>query len=227
MFSLLAAIMKFIFKSITTGSLKFNAYSTKSMKHSVRRLCCYFILMNFRGWVLYLCLNQIEDQFVADFSSVSSKCWYMIEGWFPHNSEEDLCAGRPFDFSDHIVLYYAQILPIALFETLHIGIEYPKWFTVGDPEHAVRQTRSISTMRRYINHSFRRFVSMILFGSHVYLQIITSFGAYKTSVYFHTPFEIIAGFCISMTIAAPLCYLQCSNRNDPSLSYIRSILLES
>ena len=184
--------------------------------------------MNFRGWVLYILLNKIEDQFVAGLSSTpTNQCWYMVEGWFPHTSEQELCAGRPFDFSDHIVLYYAQILPIALFETLHIIIEYPYWYYVRGAEQSMQRKRHSIATGRLINHSLRWFVPIALLGSHLYLQIITTFGAYKTSVYFHTPFEIIAGFIISMTVAVPLCYLQCSNQNSQSVLYVRSIFFEN
>jgi hypothetical protein len=183
--------------------------------------------MNFRGWVLYILFNKIEDQFVAELSSNTNQCWYTSEGWFPHSSEQELCAGRPFDFSDHIVLYYAQILPIELFETLHIILEYPYWYYGGGTEQSIQQKRHSITTRRFINHSLRWFVPIVLLGTHLYLQIITTIGAYKTSVYFHTPFEIIAGYMISMTIALPLCYLQCRNMSNRSVSYVRSIFFEN
>ena len=222
---LVVNIIKYISKGV--GGLQSNANSTKSMIYMVRRFGFYFILMNFRGWALYILLNKIEDQFVSDFGSTGEKCWYSIEGWFPHSSEQELCAGRPFDFSDHIVLYYAQILPIALFETLHSIIENPKWYNVRAREQSMRQTRSIVTMRLFITHSLRWFIPLVVIGAHAYLQMIITFGAYKTSIYFHTPFEILAGYIVSMTIAAPLCFLQCSCKNDPPLMYIRSILFEN
>ena len=213
-YCLVVNILKFMSKNIITPLSSAN--SRKSMIYSVRRLCFYFMLMNFRGWVLYIFLNKVEDQFVVRSYSTSNTCWYNREGWFPHSSEQEVCAGRPFDFSDHVVLYYAQILPIALFETLYIIIEHPNWYTVM----ATRQTQ------RNLNHFLRWLIPTALMGTHLYLQIITTFGAYKTTLYFHTPFEIVAGFIISMIVSVPLCRIQCSNSNLGLLFYVRSFLFE-
>jgi hypothetical protein len=185
------------------------------------------MLMNFRGWVLYILLNKIEDHFVDGSNSTNNACWYNVEGWLPHRSELEVCAGRPFDFSDHIVLYYAQILPIALFETLYITMESPYWNKVVATEPSIRQGQDLISIRQIITNVLRWFVPMILLSMHIYLQIITTFGAYKTTVYFHTPFEIVAGFIISMIISVPLCHIQCSNSNDRIISYIRAALFGS
>lgn len=215
--------MKLVRKNGT--SAQSNENSIKSIIFIIRRFCLYFMLMNFRGWVLYILLNKIEDQFVSGLSSTTNQCWYTVEGWFPQSSEQEVCAGRQFDFSDHIVLYYAQTLPVALFETLHIALEYPYWYNVGGTEQSM--LFQLKTTRRFRSRSFLLFVPILLLGSHIYLQIITAFGAYKTSIYFHTPFEIIAGFIISMTVSVPLCYLQCSSKKNSSVSYIRSIFFEN
>lgn len=192
-----------------------------------RRCCFYFILMNFRGWFMYILLNKIEDQFVMGSNPANNTCWYNIEGWLPQSSEQEVCAGRPFDFSDHIVLYYAQILPIALFETLHITIEYPYWYIGVPTDSSVQHVRNLILMETIRNNFLRWFVPIVLLGTHIYLQIVTTFGAYKTTFYFHTPFEIIAGFIISMIISVPLCRIQCNNCNHRLISYVRTSLFQS
>jgi hypothetical protein len=177
--------------------------------------------MNVRGWILYVLFNAIEDHFVESSSSengVVTPCWYNVDGWFDQNTEQETCTGRPFDFSDHVVLYYAQILPIALIETLYATIDNPYWHRICNTQHYNQQQQPIlhqrynitSTIRRYIDKMFRWIVPIVLIMSHLYTQLITATGAYKTTTYFHTPFEVIMGFLVSMIVSIPLCYIQCS-----------------
>eukprot|EP00523_Entomoneis_sp_CCMP467_P001264 CAMPEP_0168754648 /NCGR_PEP_ID=MMETSP0724-20121128/19617_1 /TAXON_ID=265536 /ORGANISM="Amphiprora sp., Strain CCMP467" /LENGTH=307 /DNA_ID=CAMNT_0008803149 /DNA_START=223 /DNA_END=1144 /DNA_ORIENTATION=+ len=48
---------------------------------SFRRLVFYFLLMQFRGWVLYVALNNLEDNFIVDSKdmetagALSASCW--------------------------------------------------------------------------------------------------------------------------------------------------------
>eukprot|EP00522_Entomoneis_paludosa_P006490 CAMPEP_0172456364 /NCGR_PEP_ID=MMETSP1065-20121228/15416_1 /TAXON_ID=265537 /ORGANISM="Amphiprora paludosa, Strain CCMP125" /LENGTH=363 /DNA_ID=CAMNT_0013209313 /DNA_START=389 /DNA_END=1477 /DNA_ORIENTATION=+ len=105
--------------------------------YSFRRLVFYFLLMQFRGWVLYVALNSLEDNYYYGnngtinshdpaANSSSATCWY--RDWLSVSStqQQSSCRGRVFDFSDHVVLYYAQILPIALLEYLH-SMNRPYW----------------------------------------------------------------------------------------------------
>lgn len=181
--------------------------------YSFRRLVFYFMLMQFRGWILYVVFNGIEDflskagvggdldddynsdhNYSLEYSggssgmhmtSISPGCWYRE---FLQDSQHG-CQGRKFDFSDHIVLYYAQLLPIALVEYLH-SIDRPYW-----PFHC-----------------FRRVALPILLSSGMlYLYFINFVGVYKTAAYFHTPAESLAGYAVSLLAQVPLCVLQCSN----------------
>ncbi|KAL7569166.1 hypothetical protein ACA910_016992 [Epithemia clementina (nom. ined.)] len=166
--------------------------------HSFRRLVFYFMLMQFRWWILYLALNKIEDNFISSLQSDSiyigdynssnrtAECWY--REWIQET--KPFCHGRRFDFSDHVVLYFAQLLPIALLEYLH-AIDRPYWpFQVN-----------------------RRFsVPFLLTVGMLYLYFITYVGVYKTASFFHTPIECFTGFAISLLAQLPLCLLQCSNK---------------
>ena len=163
--------------------------------HSFRRLVFYFFLMQFRGWILYVALNRIEDNFfegkpINETKGHNNKdettCWY--SDWLQET--QPYCHGRRFDFSDHVVLYFAQLLPIALLEYLH-SLNQPYW-----PYHVYR----------------RYSVPLLLTVGILYLYFITFVGLFKTAAYFHTPRECLAGFAVSLFAQLPLCFLQCCNR---------------
>jgi hypothetical protein len=138
------------------------------------RLCFYIVTLNFRGWVLYVGLNRIESLVVIP---VGEECWY------GRLIETHPCHGRIFDFSDHTVLYMAQILPLPLMETLH-SLAVPFWGNARGPG------------------------DLLVLGL-VYLYIITLMGEFKTAAYFHTGGEILAGFAISLSVQLPYAILQC------------------
>ena len=162
--------------------------------HSFRRLVFYFLLMQFRGWFLYLALNGIEDYYLTDQppyhgtrhnSNGTEACWF--NEWL-HEAQHS-CHGRVFDFSDHVVLYYAQLLPIAFLEYLH-SLDRPYW-------------------------PFHRFaLPFVLTVCMLYLYFITFVGVYKTAAYFHTPGECLIGYGISLLSHIPLCMLQCTNERE-------------
>lgn len=150
-------------------------------KASSQRLCLYVGIMTFRGVVLFLAFNAVEDLISKPKNSES--CWYDDS----LQQSKGSCYGRSFDFSDHFVLYFAQYLPIALLEVLH-SFEFPFW--KFSSKHIL--------------------VPALLAGGLLYLYLITLLSAYKTATYFHTPVEVIIGMIISMLVQLPLCYLQCS-----------------
>jgi hypothetical protein len=160
--------------------------------YTFRRLLLYFMIMLFRGAFLFMALNGIEDQ-IARYSPPTtrtsgdgkpSSCWYSSL----LNESQPGCYGRIFDFSDHIVLYFAQLLPIALLEYLH-SLERPYW-----PFRCFR----------------KRAMPVLLTLAMLYLYTLVFVGVYKTASYFHTTSEIIAGFCVSLIAMLPLGWVQCS-----------------
>ena len=84
-----------------------------------RRLALYVTIMILRGFVLYQGMNQVEQHLLSG-KNQQDGCWY--DAWL--RPDQSTCYGRGFDFSDHMVLYYAQILPIVLVETLDAIQEY-------------------------------------------------------------------------------------------------------
>jgi len=164
--------------------------------HTKRRLYFYITLIQLRGWVLYLLFDTIEDMIV---SSADSQCWYsyLLQA---HYSE---CQGRVMDFSDHVVLYFAQILPLALTEVVHsFAVPYCQTMTSN-----TANSRG-GTMVRFTSSS--KLISIILLMWLGNLYTITFLGAYKTAMFFHTGPEILIGYLVSLLLQIPLCLLQCT-----------------
>jgi hypothetical protein len=194
LFPIMLRILYWLYASVVSAVISADLVSAASIGHTFRRLCFYIVLLNVRGWILYVLLNEVEDQFVASLMD-HAPCWY--NGWL--QPEQKLCNGRTFDFSDHVVLYYAQILPIALIETLY-AFQCPYW--VADEVSALNKT-PLARIPQFL-------LPIVLAASHLYLQFITAIGAYKTAAFFHTPGEVVAGFMVSMVVTTPLLLLQCS-----------------
>ena len=130
---------------------------------STRRLVFFHLIMQFRGWGLYVFLGKVEDILIPFFTSsrpaiITSKvhsimdmdtvltqqdasCWYsqLIHPTdnlssthmqsTPHETSTMnslLCKGQIFDFSDHVVYFYAHVLPPLVFEALFCLL-FPFW----------------------------------------------------------------------------------------------------
>jgi hypothetical protein len=151
----------------------------------MRRLYLYIGLIQVRGWVLYLVFDQLEEFLVA---TVGNDCWYHRLLPVGHA----ICQGRVTDFSDHIVLYFAQITPLALTEVLH-SLAIPYWNSADGP-----------------GKSGNRLMPTLLIVGMLYLYFITFLGAFKTAAYFHTGPEILSGYLVSLVVQVPLFVLQCT-----------------
>jgi len=171
-----------------------------------RRLYLYITLIQIRGWILYLLFDKIEEYIVA---SAGTNCWYEN---LLHQSYSS-CQGQVSDFSDHIVLYFAQILPIPLTEILHCIVE-PFW-------KSKTNSNSSSSTGPSSSSPFRMAVAipLMLLSGLLYLYIATFIGAYKTATYFHTPPEIINGYLISLLIQVPLFLMQCTTWMESTREY--------
>jgi hypothetical protein len=173
---------------------------------SLRRLGCYVVVLGFRGWFLYVALNALEGSLVGRNrrrETATITCWY--EDWL--RDDQPRCAGRAFDFSDHIVLYYGQILPIALVEFLH-ALEFPYWTTTTTRGGACFKKQQHAD---YYSYSLDRWLlPCALWLGMIYLYFITFVGVYKTAAFFHTGPEVMVGFLVSMFVYVPLSCIQCS-----------------
>lgn len=152
-------------------------HKTETWKAFAIRLLFYFVLMNIRGFVLFLGANWVEEQFVGGPGDV---CWFS-----EHRRRGSSCQGVQFDFSDHTVLYLGQILPIALTEILYSQlVPISRKSTVAS---AITTWGLLMTMG--------------------YLYVITLVGEFQTAAYFHSGAEILVGFVLSLTIQIPLAYM--------------------
>jgi len=157
----------------------------------VWRFGFYILLIAYRTFGLYVLADRIEDALVTPIQ----ECWYLSYARRPS------CHGREFDFSDHTVLFYGQILPIVLTEVLH------SWYAVmidGSKESIGSSSSSSSSSK-----TRRRIVSWILSLGAAYLYVITLLEEFRTASYFHTRWETWVGFLLSLSIPLPLAFLQC------------------
>ncbi len=207
-----------------SGDGNFSSYSLSSavwglhLTTLLRRFYFYVLLLNVRGWILYLGFNELEDYVLGmtarwlPSSSAYPSCWY--KSYFtpthqqptPHLTSTS-CYGRAFDFSDHIVLYCAQILPIALTEVLY-GLVVPiRWNELTRfPGASTTTSNHQQQLLEAVLHPRRRieWLPLVSLLGLLYLYLITCWGMFKTAAYFHTRDEILVGYTISLLIQIPL-----------------------
>lgn len=164
--------------------------------------------MNIRGWILYLFLTMLQNKTIeitgwTNDSHSNDVCWYqyLLRG----RKKTYNCYGRSFDFSDHIVLFYAHILSAILFETFFWFV-IPIWSWNISRSHGKSQSGTL-LFPRYISEKLAT-ICIITISSYIYF--LTSHAAFKTAAYFHTPSEIVIGYFISMFVQMPLAYTMCS-----------------
>ena len=181
------------------------AVSKLDSLYAKRRLYLYLGLIQIRGWILYLAFDELEDLFAQ---SAGKNCWY--EEYLHPNYHH--CQGRMTDFSDHVVLYFSQILPIALIEILHsFSAPVPYWSNGG------RGLRKSNIGFDPKDQHLLIPILLVLWLTNLY--IVTFLGAFKTAAYFHTPPEVFMGFFISLMVQIPLCLLQCTSTFSSQREY--------
>lgn len=186
---------------------------------SINRSILYIFIMLFRGYVLYNYLNRLEDTFsttisvwlrmaTSRFSSEmvdNPECWY-DQFLMKHNAGS--CYGQQFDFSDHVVLFLAQSLPIMLFEATICQL-FPLWPTqkAGESNVDLQVTSGVVP-----NLLFNTVLSNCLSFFFLYMNFITLLAMYSTTAYFHTNSEVFTAFVISLVVQIPLALLMTSTR---------------
>ena len=187
---------------------------------TLRRLLSYVVVMNFRGWALYILFNMFQDTIASRFFSSSSTaeevgvhdggttmdnmehCWYRE---LLHSSKQDdpACYGRRFDFSDHVVLFFGHVLPVVLFEVLFCFL-LPFWPSSPTADKKGGQIGTASSTRQHTLHLPTGVVPIFLLVSFVYLNILVFMAVHRTAAYFHTSTEIVCGYAISLLVQIPL-----------------------
>ena len=124
----------------------------------------------------------------------ANECWY--DGNL--KSYQSPCQGQTFDYSDHMVLFFAQILPIPLTEIL-FSFAVPYW-------------KSKSFL-----------IPAILSITMIFLYVITFLQTYRTAAYFHTMLEIWVGYLISLLTQVPLFLIMSTSLMEPVRDYFFGI----
>jgi len=200
-FPLIPALVRIIFSVLNT-SWKHSAHPTqRDTWLTLKRICFYLLIFLFRGFVLLLLFNVVEEKLIQfmDWDRTSDECWY--QNLLRERKKKIDCYGQSFDFSDHIVLFYGQILSIALFEIFFFFL-VPLW------------SKQISRLQRtnlnlFPETTLEKFTSVTFLSISLYMYFITSYAAFRTAAYFHTWSEIIIGFIISFFIQYPLIQIMC------------------
>lgn len=212
---------------VSSSSVSAAAHSQTSANRLVRttlkRLLFYVILLNLRGFGLYIGANALEEYFTRNkyvfplptnsmsdaardlhHSEGPNFCWYKDvlkahQKLTMKNDQHSECYGRRFDFSDHVVLFLANYLVIFVAEILII-YTIPFWDT--------KKTDKIQGRFHSKGAMWNTFLACLF----LYLHILVCHALYQTAAYFHTPAEILVGYAVSMIIQLPVIYLMCSER---------------
>ena len=190
----------------------------------------YIVVMNFRGWALYILFNMVQDSIAARLYVSSSggmggttdsattrmeECWYRN---LLHSSKQDdpTCYGRRFDFSDHVVLFFGHVLPVVLFEVLFCFL-LPFWPSskadtykndggrrLNSSDSVSATSKSPTTIHHHKLHLPTGAIPILLLASFVYLNVLVFMAVHRTAAYFHTSTEIAVGYAISLLVQIPL-----------------------
>lgn len=200
------------------------------MVSSLKRLLLYVAIMQFRGWVLYAFLDKVENFLVKiftwknllgiDLSGNSTTCWYSS-----HLLRNDSCnTGKEFDFSDHVVFFFAHSLSIMVFEALF-------WFSFPCcDDNGSENGKTVAknngkdqslTLNPYPRKRFTSYGNILAFCVNVilpvplmlafcYVNIIVMMSIRSTAAYFHTFGEVVVGYGISLVVQVPFGLILCS-----------------
>jgi len=187
---------------------------------TTKRLIFVILIFHFRGWGLYVFLNFVEDTVLSssipgigrETSDIGS-CWYtpLLKSWQASKIEENSCYGAPFDFSDHVVLFFSHSLPSMIFEASFCFL-FPflpdavhHWrTTAGNKEQDDRKRLSAEKKNTLIRFFFNTVLPIFLLLVFLYLNIITLLAIHSTAAYFHTVGEVIVGYLISLIVQIPV-----------------------
>ena len=161
---------------------------SESWSTYLTRLNVYMMVLSVRFFVLFVGFNWVEGQIVGN---PPSECWF--SDFVLPREGISACKSIPFDFSDHTVLYFGQILVIPLTEIVY------GWLVPVTTAGGVLLSRFVS-------------------AGLVYLYLITLLGEFHTAAYHHTTGEILVGYATSFLLQLPLAYVQCC----PSWSRMRA-----
>lgn len=180
--------------------------------------------MQFRGWVLYVFVNEILiKKIIMELVPLSAMatmvdssqqqqllqgCWYSNQQSDIHNLNVE-CYGRQFDFSDHIVLFFAHYYPIMIVEAIIICSIHPLWSLSTQHQKHHHENTKVETIQQstFVNFLFNKISPVILLLFVAYLSCIVLASVYSTAAYFHTIPESIIGYLLSLSVQIPIGFI--------------------
>jgi len=183
---------------------------------TTKRLIFVILIFQIRGWGLYVFLNIVENavlssSMVANILDIIREapdvpvgsCWYRpwLKSW--QESGENTCYGIPFDFSDHVVLFFSHSFPSMIFEASFCFLipflpETSHWKTRTDRDRG--DGREVAVLYLLMNTILPKVLLLVF----VYLNIITLLAIHGTVAYFHTVGEVVVGYLISLVVQIPV-----------------------
>jgi hypothetical protein len=148
----------------------------------------------------------------------SSSCWYtsLLKVTFENNSNPPhgtACYGLPFDFSDHVVLFFSHTFPSMMFEASFCFL-FPflpvrcSSFTQDAKDGGYKQVETrdfvTSPRNRFMLFVWNTLLPILLLVLFLYLNILTLLAVHSTAAYFHSVGEVIVGYTISLLVQIPV-----------------------
>lgn len=182
---------------------------------TIKRFIFYFIIMMYRGWVLYIFVNdivvpkllrrEIQQQHQEEI------CWYSD---YLLRKKDGSCHGQKFDSSDHIVLFFAHFLPLLIFEALFC-LQYPFWpLSVINNSHEDKKEETNSNIPHWTIRLLNAIIPLVLYTVTGYLTILIWLSTTITAAYYHSRTESITGYLLSLTVQIPIGYILLKGRTQ-------------
>lgn len=202
---------------------------------NTKRLMFHILLFLFRGWGLYVFLNMVEDivlssslvakniPSITDHAPGSESCWYspfLKSDWM--KTEDSLgassCHGLPFDFSDHIVLFFSHSFPSMMFEGSFCLLfpflpvrcsSFSQGTGVGrgqmEGNNAMpKDEENGRFLKNMMVITWNTLLPMLLLVAFLYLNVLTLLAVHSTAAYFHSVGEVLVGYLISLIVQIPV-----------------------
>ena len=157
----------------------------------MQRLTLYVIIFGVRYFILYIVFTQIQtyaNEMIME-STAATDCWY--------SAISKTGCKEVFDFSDHVVYYYANfIVPVVI--ELSWSIYTKRALTAMELQQSKATGHGLLPIVPWIRYTPALLVSLVVW-------ICASRNMMFTALYMHTPAECIAALLILLiTVIIPL-----------------------
>lgn len=189
---------------------------TNTIKTTIQRIIFYVGMFLFRFVGLYLFLDKMEGLILASDAMQSppfANCWYT--SFLREEKRGEKCYGQEFDYSDHVVYFFAHIQTSMLFEFLFCFL-VPIW-PVNSRQPDYVSNKKITTTTKFsigkiVPFYLKGVLQTVLSLVFLYLYGISLLEVHSTATYFHKTSESIIGYIISLFIQVPFALIMCSEK---------------